>query len=71
MFPLIWPDITTRVMLIRGVNTDLVPMHAVEKMKDSSSGPGLAELFEVKEAGHAPSLMRRDQIDPIIAFLES
>ena len=54
-------------MVIHGTESKLLTDDTVEKMK--TRGPGIHKLLQVKDVGHAPSLMVDDQVDTIKEFL--
>lgn len=63
----IYDAITCPVLLIRGANSDLLDSETAQEM--TRRGPE-AELIEIEEAGHAPSLMSQDQISLINEWLK-
>lgn len=65
----VWPvfdAIKCPVMLMRGANSDLLKRETAEEM--TRRGPR-AELVEVPDVGHAPTLMHESQIAPVREFL--
>ncbi|MEO5374792.1 MAG: alpha/beta hydrolase [Alphaproteobacteria bacterium] len=62
----IWDMIRCPVLVLRGVNSDLLAPETVATMK--TRGP-TCEVVEIPDCGHAPSLMQADQIALVRAFL--
>lgn len=65
----LWPvydAITCPVLVLRGENSDLLDNATATAMTER--GPK-AKLVEIKQAGHAPSLMSKDQISLIESWL--
>ena len=69
MFDTMWLPISAsvNVHLLRGAESDILPIAVVEKMQ--SAGPGLASYHVFDQIGHAPALMNNDQIEAIIQTL--
>ncbi|WP_413207471.1 alpha/beta fold hydrolase [Rhodospirillum sp. A1_3_36] len=63
-----WDAITARTLLYRGANSDLITQEWAEDM--TRRGPK-ADLRIFQGMGHAPALNVPEQIEPIVAFLES
>ena len=63
----VWAAVTTRVLLIRGKQSDLLLADTARQM---AAQPNV-ELAEFAGIGHAPALMARDQIMAIRGFLAS
>ena len=64
----IWDTIKCPVLVLRGVESELLPAAVAEDM--TRRGPK-ARLVTVADAGHAPALLGDDQLQPIRAFLLS
>lgn len=64
----VWDAIRCPVLVIRGAESDLLPHEVVEEMK--RRGPG-CEVITYEGVGHAPMLMSREQIAPVVDWLES
>ncbi|MCF8480739.1 MAG: alpha/beta hydrolase [Rhodospirillum sp.] len=62
----LWDAVTCPVMVVHGVESDLLLPETLEEMK--GRGPG-CEVLDVPRVGHAPALMDPAQIDPVVAFL--
>jgi pimeloyl-ACP methyl ester carboxylesterase len=62
----LWDEVRCPVLLLRGAESDLLPVSTAKEM--TSRGPG-AELIEFDGLGHLPALMTEDQIQPIAGFL--
>ena len=59
------------VLLLRGVESDLVLPETVPRMRQRGPGTrGLLQTIEVPGCGHAPALNVPEQLDPLTAFLE-
>ncbi len=65
LWPL-WDLVQCPTLVIRGENSDLLSPATAQQM--STTGPK-AKLIEIKTAGHAPSLMSKDQIDLVKTWL--
>jgi len=63
----LWDQIKCPVMLVRGEQSTLLTASTAEEMK--TRGPGLSAFHQVENVGHAPSLMEKQQVDPIKEFL--
>ena len=63
----IWEAITCPTLVIRGAKSDLLSKGTAQQM--TTTGPK-AQLIEIAEAGHAPSLMSQDQINLIANWLK-
>lgn len=63
----LWPAVTTMpVMLIRGMESDILPREVALQMQ--ASHPHFT-LYEVPNAGHAPALMAPEQVETIRKWL--
>lgn len=62
-----WDAVTVPVLVVRGMESDLLTEDVLEQMK--RRGPG-CQVHEVSGAGHAPWLMSEDQTAPILDFLK-
>jgi pimeloyl-ACP methyl ester carboxylesterase len=63
-----WTAIKLPMLVIRGVDSDLLTADLAEKMERRSL---FAKIHEVEGCGHAPPLMSADQIKLIADFLAS
>lgn len=54
------------ILLVRGQQSDLLTRQTADEMLRRNP---LAQLYEVADAGHAPSLMHEEQVERIAAFL--
>ena len=63
-----WDKIRCPTMVLRGVESDMLPSDMAEEM--SQRGPK-AKLVEIPECGHAPALMDDAQISLIINWLQA
>ena len=59
-------SITSAMLVIRGMNSDVLPLPLAERMVDSALR---VRRLDVPDAGHAPFLNTREQISEISAFL--
>lgn len=69
--PNLWPlydAIKCPTLVVRGARSDLLSAETAQAM--TQRGPR-AHLLEIPEVGHAPMLLSREQIDPVVAFLTS
>ncbi len=64
----VWEAIRCPVLVIRGADSDLLPQEVVEEMK--RRGPG-CEVVTYEGVGHAPMLMSREQIAPVVDWLDA
>lgn len=73
-----WDNIKCPVMVIRGIDSDILLSETVQEMKQrgkgqfsllKNEGPGVDTLVEFEKIGHAPLLFSDDQVDPLKAFL--
>lgn len=64
----IWSQITCPVLLLRGVNSDLLTKETVEQMKESK--PDLT-VVEIENTGHAPALMSKAEISLITRWFDN
>lgn len=62
----LYDAIAAETLLIRGEDSDLLPLEVAQAMTER--GPK-ARLVNLSEVGHAPSLLKADQIDLISNFL--
>lgn len=62
-----WDKITCPVLVINGRDSDILPPPVVKEMQ--SRGPKFDHVY-IEEAGHAPSLMPKDQIAHIEEWLK-
>jgi len=62
----VWDMVKCPVLLLRGVESELLPAAVAEEM--TRRGPN-ARLLTIPEAGHAPALLIDNQIRPIREFL--
>ncbi len=63
-----WDAIEAPTMVLRGENSDLLSRATCAQMQ--SRGPRVT-LHEVPGVGHAPTLISRDQVTPVLQFLLS
>jgi pimeloyl-ACP methyl ester carboxylesterase len=61
----IWEAITVPVLLIRGADSDLLPVDVATRMAKRDG----VRLVEISNAGHAPALMAQDQVELVGDFL--
>jgi len=64
----LWDRITAQVLLVRGAESDLLSAPTAQAM--TQRGPR-ARLVEFAGVGHAPTLVTREQVDPLVSFLLS
>ena len=63
-----WTAIKVPILVIRGVESDLLPADLAHQMERRNL---LAKVYEVEGCGHAPPLMSADQIKLVSDFLNS
>jgi pimeloyl-ACP methyl ester carboxylesterase len=63
-----WTAIKVPILVIRGSDSDLLPASLADEMVRRNP---LATIHEIAGCGHAPPLMRSDQIRPIADFLSA
>ena len=63
-----WTAIKVPILVIRGVESDLLPADLAHQMEQRNL---LAKVYEVEGCGHAPTLMGTDQITLVSDFLTS
>jgi len=63
-----WTEIRAPVLVIRGVESDMLPVDLAKKMEHRSV---FTKLLEVEGCGHAPALMNFDQIKIVSDFLSA
>lgn len=61
-----WENIECPVLVLRGLDSDFLTDELVEKMKDTLPQ---VEFIDFKGVGHTPSLNSKDQINPILDWL--
>ena len=61
-------SITCRILIVRGVNSDVLPEEIANRMVNSALR---VERLDVQDAGHAPFLNTTLQIETILSFLKS
>ena len=62
--------LTQPVLLLRGVDSDLVLRETVERMRHEGPGrAGRLQVIEVPGCGHAPALNVPDQLDAVLDFI--
>ena len=64
----VWNAIRCPVLVIRGADSDFLSPDTLARMR--RSGPSVSSV-EIAGCGHAPTLMRADQIRAVTSFLES
>ena len=62
----VFSSITSAMLVIRGMNSDVLPLPLAERMVDSALR---VRRLDIPDAGHAPFLNTREQISEISAFL--
>ncbi len=62
----LWDAIRCPTLVLRGAESDLLSAATAAQMGARGPKPALVEFAGV---GHAPPLLSRDQIDPVVAFL--
>ena len=67
LWPL-WDAIACPTLVLRGAQSDLLASATAQEM--SRRGPR-ARVIEFAGVGHAPMLLARDQVDPVVEFLVS
>ena len=67
LWPL-WDAITCPTLVLRGAQSDLLSSATAHAMATRGPRPNVIEFDGV---GHAPMLLSRDQVDPVVAFLRS
>jgi len=61
-----WDRIDAPILVVRGVKSDLLQAYAAREMARHNPR---TELYDVPECGHAPTLMPRQQVEAVVAFL--
>jgi pimeloyl-ACP methyl ester carboxylesterase len=61
-----WTAIKVPVLVLRGVDSDLLPADLAAQMVRRNAG---TTVVEIEGCGHAPPLMNTEQIAPIVQFL--
>jgi pimeloyl-ACP methyl ester carboxylesterase len=64
----VWDRIAVPTLVLRGARSDLLGADTAAEM--SRRGP-CAEVIAFADVGHAPALMSRDQIAPVVAFFNT
>src|SRR5262249_35453291 len=64
----VWDQIRCPTLVLRGQVSDLLSKETAAGM--AARGPKPA-IVEVPGVGHAPMLLTRDQIDPVLSFLRA
>jgi len=62
----VWEQIRCPVLILRGKDSDVLSSETIERMQRRA---GHTQVLEFPGVGHAPALMAREQIEPIVAFL--
>ncbi|ABV74952.1 hypothetical protein A1C_03330 [Rickettsia akari str. Hartford] len=62
----VWNKIKCRILVIHGMKSQILTKSTVNKMKETK----IFDLYDVKYAGHAPSLMNFEEINYIKSWLE-
>lgn len=62
----IWNKIKCKILLVHGVKSQFLTKSTITKMKDTQA----FDLYEVKYAGHAPSLMNSEEISHITSWVD-
>ncbi|MDA0786910.1 MAG: alpha/beta hydrolase [Proteobacteria bacterium] len=62
----VWDAITCDTLVVRGGQSLLLP--AAIALEMTARGPGAA-LVEIPDVGHAPTISRAPEIEPVVAFL--
>lgn len=63
----LWGAVTVPTLLIRGVESDLLPAEVALRMAERTG----VRLAEVRDCGHAPALMAADQVELVAGFLRN
>lgn len=63
---MLWDAIRCPTLLLRGAQSDLLSAATTAQMASRGPRPAVIEFADV---GHAPMLLTRDQIDPVVGFL--
>jgi pimeloyl-ACP methyl ester carboxylesterase len=64
----VWDAIRCPALLLRGAQSDLLSPETAAAMRSRGPAPRMVEFAGV---GHAPMLLSRDQIEPVVAFLDA
>jgi len=59
-----YDKITAPILVVRGMDSDLLRAADAARMKQQG-----ADLIEFEHTGHAPTLIKRNQVDPVVAWL--
>ena len=62
----VWNKIKCRILVIHGMKSQILTKSTIKKMKETK----IFDLYEIKYAGHAPSLMNHEEIDYVKSWLE-
>ncbi|AGJ01911.1 alpha/beta fold hydrolase [Rickettsia prowazekii] len=62
----VWNKIKCRILVIHGMKSQILTKSTIQKMKKTNT----FDLYEIKYAGHAPSLMNDEEINYIESWLE-
>ena len=64
----IWDAIACPTLVLRGAQSDLLQKATANEMAARGPRPRVLEFAGI---GHAPMLLTRDQVDPVVAFLRA
>ncbi|MCC8468206.1 MAG: alpha/beta hydrolase [Rickettsia endosymbiont of Eriopis connexa] len=62
----VWNKIKCRILVIHGMKSQILTKSTVKKMKETKT----FDLYEIKYAGHTPSLMNPEEINYVKSWLE-
>lgn len=62
----LYDQIQAHTLLLRGAQTDLLPLQAAQEMQERGPRP---QMIEFADVGHAPMFNNREQIDSVLNFL--
>ncbi|ROO25980.1 alpha/beta fold hydrolase [Salinisphaera orenii] len=62
----LWTAIEVPTLIIRGEQSDLLSAETLDRMVELRPD---TQVVEIADAGHAPALMREQELEPILAFL--
>lgn len=67
----VWQRIACPVLVLRGEHSDLLPRDTLHEMlrRHHAAQRRATRAIEFADCGHAPALMCREQIDPVVDFL--
>ncbi|MFV9929526.1 MAG: alpha/beta fold hydrolase [Rickettsia endosymbiont of Haemaphysalis japonica] len=62
----VWNKIKCRILVIHGMESQILTKSTIKKMNETK----IFDLYEIKYAGHAPSLMNPEEINYVKSWLE-